>query len=246
MNTIKNLFLELVKAFGLRAAVVAILLLAPLLPAFGQGGFLDFFAAPKTLVLTPATVLYQSGTTTLNTTNIANISRFEGICALDISSCSNGVWGTANNLAAGYATTNSITLYWSITGTNNWTIITNAFLATSTTLIVSNYWGTTNSAVLYTTNTYEVPGTLTYPSVANGWSGQYVQPPSATNSLSNMNNLVGNTNWLAGFTPDGTSQTTVSSGGLGQFIAIVYTTSGSNAVYSVSATLRGRTMQGIY
>lgn len=246
INELKNFLRPLFKAFGAKSAIALFLLLATLLPAAAQNGNFDYFAVPKTIQLTPMTALYQAGTTPLLTTNIANISRFEGILSLDIASCSNGVWGTVNDLAAGYATTNSIAVYLSNTGTNGWSPITNAFLATATTLIISNYWGTTNSQVLYTTNNYQVPGILTYatPSI-NGFSGQYVVAAQPTNTPS-FTDLVGGNNWMLGVSPDGTQGQFVGNNGTAQYIEIVYTVTGSNAVYTVAATLRGRTITGQY
>ena len=198
-------------------------------PAFaGQGDF-DYFGAPKTLTLTPSTVLTESGNTALNTTNIANISRYLGIVCLDVASISNSVAS-----ASGQSATNAFTVYSSTTGTNGWVAVTN-WLATSTTVIYTNYWGITNASVAYYTNTFQVPGTITYPTVGTaGFSGQYTIPPTVASTLTATSGA--SSNWTYGFDADN----------CGAFLEIVYQTTGSNSVYDVTATLRGRTKGGVY
>ncbi len=201
--------------------------LALVVPAFGQGNF-DYFAAPKTLVLSAPQLLSESGATTLLTTNTASISRFLGIVALD-------VYSLSNSAGAAILPTNTFTIQTSPTGTNAWTTITNAAFATSTTVITTNYWGITNSSVAFYTNTFMIPGTISNAVVGlNGFSGQWTQPAQYTSS--GTANSGPSQNWTIGFDADNQ----------GNFIQIIWSTSGSNAIYGVSAVLRGRTKGGIY
>jgi len=202
-------------------------LAASIFTASAQGNF-DYFAAPKTIVISPPQILTQSAATTLQTTNVANISRFLGVAVMDIYSIS-------NSAGAAVLPTNTFTLYSSITGTNNWIQMTNVAFATSTTIITTNYVGTTNSAVIYTTNTFMVPGTISNAVVAlNGFSGQWTQPAPFTSSATG--NSGPTANWTIGFDSDNA----------GNYIQLVWSTSGSNAVYNTAAIMRGRTKQGLY
>jgi len=221
--------------------LTALCLLAIPSATFAQLGNFDYFATPKTLQVTPAEVLSESAGTTLVSSNVFNASRFDGIVVMDIASVYN-----SGQLPASFPFTNAWTLLQSSNGSNAWTQVTNAFFAVSTSVISSNLWGTTNSQVLYYTNTFQVPGVLTAPVVGvNGFSGQYVVPAWPTNYASA--GATNSANWTIGFDVGGFVQSQVgAAGNLGNFYSLQWTTGGSNAVYSVSAVLRGRTRGGVY
>lgn len=194
--------------------------------AAAQGNF-DYFAAPKTIVLQSPVVLAQSGTTVLNASNNAiNIGRFLGDVVVDINITSNSVAGTGTNV---------FTIQSSPNGSNSWTTVSITAFATPTTIVTTNYYGTTNSQFILTTNNFMVPGTITYPTVASaGFSGQYVIPAPFTSNASAT--TIGSATYTIGFDADNQ----------GNFIQILWTQSGSNSDFTVSAVLRGRTKGGIY
>jgi hypothetical protein len=155
------------------------------------------------------------------TTNGFPITRYEGVVLLSVNMCSNSVGaGTAQC---------SFSIEGSQNGTNNWNTLSNCAVSTPTQIISTNYWATSNNAVFYFTNQYQVPGTISNAvPYNNGFAGQFLVPAALTNSIANYTNLVGGTNIVIGFNADDAPP----------FLHIIWCT-GTNATYTVSAQLMG-------
>jgi hypothetical protein len=139
-----------------------------LLAAFGlcasANAQFDYFAAPRTIVLT-----YPSKLTATDSNSVIDIHGFEGVAKIDFI-C------TTNN------TTNAVTVQiMTSPDRTNWSALSSYALAVSNSIITTNnYYGT---ATPLATNVYLFAGTVTTPSAASsGFVTTYLNPAPFTNS----------------------------------------------------------------
>jgi hypothetical protein len=221
-----------IKQISIRLLVAACILLGFSSEKASAQGFFDFFASPKTVQITPPQVITETSGTTITVSNIINVSAYVGIVALDVYSFSNAIPSGLNA-----PNTNSWSLYTSPNGSNLWTAVTNGWMASQYTKYYTNYYGTTNSQYIISTNTYMAPGTVTTAAVGTQlYSGQYTVPTTNITLTGIMDQSLKGTNWTIGFDADA----------VGPFLSLQYQVTGSNAIYNVAALLRGRTKQGQY
>jgi hypothetical protein len=150
-----------------------------------------------------------------------DLKSFEGVAGLYLS---------LQDVAAANTGAATITVTTSPNGTNGWVNLTNYSLATATTVIYTNYWGTTNSQYTLATNNYLVPGVLSnaVPSL-NGFAGQfYVQNPFTNYGAVCAG--VTNANYLVGFQVNDQQR----------YLQVVWAITGTSTTWAGSTVLVGR------
>ncbi len=127
----------------------------------------DLFGAPRTLTITAPTL--TANATAATTSTPVDTHGYLGIAKIDFFTSTNG----GGTLTVAFETSPD---------TTNWTALANFALATSTTVIYTNtMFG--NSTNLTATNTYQLPGVITYPTASSsGWATPYIVPAQFTNS----------------------------------------------------------------
>jgi hypothetical protein len=151
-----------------RLALCAVAALLSATSAFSQ---FDLFAGPKTLLLAKPTLV-----TTAGFTNVADTHGFDGVAAIIVT--------TRTNTSGSSGT---FTITGSSNPTNGFSAITTLAQATSTAVKMTNSFvfqaGSTTNAY-YLTNTFLLPGVLTWPTVAtDGFAlpSGYIAPAPFTN-----------------------------------------------------------------
>ena len=173
----------------------------------------DFFGQPRTVQLAKPQVLNGAVVSGPVTNQPIDIHHFMGVVKVDIFSCTN----TAGVVTATLETSDD---------TTTWRAIANYALATATTLLYTNANYPTNQVV--GTNTILLPGTATTPTAGTaGWATPYVVPAPFTNSAALT---------LA----TGIYSVGIDTEGVGRYLHVVWTPSGSTTNTSVGAVLTGR------
>lgn len=175
---------------------------------------LDTFAVPRSIVLTPPTVLTAAAATVTN--GPIDVGGYLGTANLDITSCTN----------AGGALT--ATLYQSNDETNLTAVANFAVITGTTSYSYTNrIYGGTN---VYATNPYLLPGTLTTPTAYTaGFAAPYLNP--LTVPFTNSTAIT--------ITAKGVYRVGLRAQDLQRYLYIVYTPTGSSSNDVVSATFTG-------
>ena len=124
----------------------------------------NLFSEPRTLA-----IVYPQALNAGSTSNfIADIHGFEGVAKIDIITLTNGVCSAA-----------TLNIYTSSDQTN-WTALSNYAVATSNNVIYTNVY---YSGLLYGTNIWMYPGTVTTPTASTaGFATKYILPAPFTNN----------------------------------------------------------------
>ena len=185
-----------------------------LLAVSAQAQF-DTFSVPRTIVITPPTILTADDHP--RTSLPFDTHGFQGVAKIDFTCMTNTVGGTL-----------TVCLNESSTGTNAWTPLTNC-VAYATSVSVEN----TFDPLLTTTNIFLLPGVLTTPTAATaGFANIYLKPAQFTNTVSALS-----------LTPNAVYEIGYQISNAKRFLQAVYTTGGTVTNITVSAVLTARASQ---
>lgn len=184
---------------------------------FAQRGF-DTFGVPRAIVLT-APAVQSGGTAGTVSNNPVDIRSFDGIVKIDV------YVGTNTGTTGG-----TVTITPNVSSDlTNWSALSSfAFINKTNQIISTNgYYG---SGVLYATNNYLIPGTITTPTAASaGFATKYITTPLFTNTAGVS---VGASGWYEiGF----------NAGDAPRYISVQYVPGGSATNFNVGAVLTGYT-----
>lgn len=179
------------------------------IPAVAQT--MDFFAAPRSIVLAPPRILDASAA--LFTNGPIDISGYLGTAVIDVASITN----------AGGALTAQV---FTASDQTNYTALANYSLIKSTT----SYIQTNKTLGIWATNAWLLPGTLTTPSASSGFTTPWLDPTTVPFTNSGAATITAKGIYRIGFRAQDVA---------GRYLIIVWTPTGSSSNDIVSATLTG-------
>lgn len=203
----------------IHSRILALAVIAGLALTVAANSF-DLFNSSRTAVVTPPAKLAMTGTTASLATNVVDKIGFDGIGILTLTVCSN---------SADVAVDPTLILNIEDSpDTTNYTVLSTIATAVQTSLSYTNtgLGVGTNIAV---TDVFLLPGTLTTPTAATaGFATPYISPAAFT-SLGTITNTSASKAYQYGINLRDTQR----------YLRIRYSLNGSNANYSVGATLTG-------